>query len=127
MWSTWDRMPLITPEMEPRLYAAITAKCSDLKCARLAIGGTADHIHLLVRLHAPVSVSELVKDIKGASSHLVTHEITPGEFFKWQGNYGALSVGIDGLPRLTAYIENQKQHHATGNTEPLWEQMTESK
>lgn len=58
-------------------------KCRQLKCLPLEIGGVADHV--LTRLHPTVAVAELVKEIKGASSHLVTHQVLPGEFFKWQG------------------------------------------
>ena len=90
VWATWDRLPLITEDMESRLYAAIAAKCRQLKCEPLAINGTEDHIHVLLRLHPTVSVARLVKEVKGASSHLVTHEIKPNEFFKWQGAYGCL-------------------------------------
>jgi len=40
----WDRLPLITPRIEARLYAAITAKCKELKCELIAIGGIEDHV-----------------------------------------------------------------------------------
>jgi len=112
----------VTEAIEPRIYAAIAAKCHELKCTPVAIGGVETHVHLLIRLHAPVSVSKLVKEIKGSSSHLVTHEITPGEFFKWQGSYSAFSVSPEVLLRLKAYIENQKQHHADDDIMPEWEQ-----
>ncbi len=49
VWATWDRLPLITPNIEGRLYAAIAAKCLELKCDMIAIGGIEDHVHLLVR------------------------------------------------------------------------------
>ena len=121
VWATWDRLPLISDEFEQRLYAVIAAKCQELQCIPLAIGGVADHVHLLVRLHAPVSVADLVKNVKGSSSHFVTHEVTPGKFFKWQGSYSAFSVEVASLPRLKEYIANQKQHHAERKTIPEWE------
>jgi len=83
VWATWDRLPFLTPQLEQPIYAAILAKCHELKCEPLAIGGISDHVHLLIRLHTTVAVADLLKDVKGASSHLVTHVITPGEFFKW--------------------------------------------
>jgi len=122
VWATWDRLPLVTEALEPRIYAVIAAKCHEFECTPLAIGGVEEHVHLLARLHAPVSVSKLVKGVKGASSHLITHEVTPGEFFKWQGSYSAFSVSLEALPRLKSYIENQKQHHADKNLIPDWEQ-----
>ncbi len=112
VWATWDRRPLITPQIEPRLYAAITAKCRQLKCEPLAIGGIEDHVHLLTRIHSPISVSHLVKEIKGASSHLIAHEIAPGVFFKWQGAYGAFTLRKSEVPTVRAYILRQKEHHA---------------
>ncbi|MEW6716289.1 MAG: IS200/IS605 family transposase [Chloroflexota bacterium] len=121
VWGTWDRLPLVNAAIEPRLYAAIAAKCRELTCIPLAIGGITDHVHLLVRLHAPISVSELVKGVKGSSSHLVTHEIAPGQFFKWQGSYSAFSVGREALPRLEAYIANRKRHHIASDLLPDWE------
>jgi putative transposase len=112
VWATWDRLPLITPAFESRLYAAIAAKCHELKCDVLAIGGMADHVHLLVRFPTTVAVATLVKEVKGASSHLVTHEIAPNEFFKWQGAYGAFTVSKKDVGSVTAYVKNQKTRHA---------------
>jgi putative transposase len=122
VWATWDRLPLVTPMIEQKVYAMILAKCRSLKCEPLAIGGVSEHVHLLVRLHTTVSVAELLKEVKGASSHLVTHEINPGEFFKWQGTYGAFSIAKSAVPEVKAYIERQAEHHAQGNLWPEWEQ-----
>ena len=119
VWATWDRLPLITPAIEPRLYAAIAEKCRELKCIPLAIGGIADHVHLLVQLHTTVSVARLAKEVKGSTSHLVTHEIAPGQFFKWQGTYGAFTLRKSEVPVVQAYIERQKEHHAVDD---LWEE-----
>ena len=121
VWGTWDRTPLITPELEPRIHACIGAKCRSLRCDVLAIGGTADHVHCLVRIPATLAVAELAKEMKGASSHLATHETESGSLFRWQGTYGAFSVGAAELERVTDYIRRQKEHHAHGNVEPQWE------
>ena len=124
VWATWDRLPLITKEIEPRLYAAVAEKCRELKCVPLAIGGTSNHVHLLLRLHTTVAVATLVKEVKGASSHLVTHEIARGRFFKWQGAYGAFTLRKTDVPTVKAYIEKQEEHHAMPNRlREEWEQM----
>jgi len=121
IWATWDRLPLISPEIEYRLFAAIEAKCRELKCEPLAVNGIEDHVHLLVRFHTSVSVAQLVKEIKGSTSHLVTHEITPDTFFKWQGAYRAFTIRKLDVPRVKIYIENQKQHHAEDRLQINWE------
>jgi REP element-mobilizing transposase RayT len=122
VWATWDRIPLITEDIEPRLYAAIAEKCRALKCVPLAIGGVADHVHLLVRLHTTVSVAGLAKEVKGSTSHLVTHEIAPHRFFKWQGAYSAFTLRKRDVPVVQAYIEKQRERHAVGDLWEEWEQ-----
>ena len=122
VWATWDRLPLITEAIKPRLYAAIAAKCRELKCVPLAIGGIAGHVRVLVGLHTTVAIATLVKEIKGASSHLVTHEIAIGEFFKWQGSYGAFTLRKSEVPNVVAYIERQAEHHAAMDLWEEWEQ-----
>ncbi|MEA3441726.1 MAG: IS200/IS605 family transposase [Chloroflexota bacterium] len=117
VWATWDRLPLISPELEQPIYAAILSKVKKLKCVPIAIGGMSDHIHLLTRLHTTVAVADLMKEVKGSSSHLVTHQIEPGEFFKWQGAYGAFTISKGMLDKVRKYIENQKQHHSDDD---LW-------
>lgn len=114
VWATWERLPLITPEIEPLLYAAIAAKCRDLGAEPLAIGGLSDHVHLLVRFPRSLALATLIQEVKGASSHLVTHRLKPREFFKWQGGYGAFTVSLETLPAVRAYIQNQKKHHSEG-------------
>ncbi|HEX7410107.1 MAG TPA: IS200/IS605 family transposase [Candidatus Binatia bacterium] len=120
VWATWDRMPLLVPAIEQTVYAAVLAKCRQLDCEPLAIGGMADHVHLLVRFPTTLTVADLVKEVKGATSHLVTHEM-PGELFKWQGSYGAFTVSKELVPQLRAYIEGQKQHHGSGGIVEEWE------
>ena len=114
-------MPLIAPNVEWRVYDSIVVKCRELECEAIAIGGTEDHIHLLVQLAPVTSVAGLVQEVKGASSHLMTHQLTPNTFFRWQTSYGALIVDKPGLPRLESYIKHQKTHHQQGRLMPQWE------
>ncbi|TMA24827.1 MAG: hypothetical protein E6J78_19375 [Deltaproteobacteria bacterium] len=51
---------------------------SRVDCVPCAIGGTEDHLHLLTRLHPSTPVARLVAEVKGASSHLLTHRLAPG-------------------------------------------------
>lgn len=114
VWSTWDRLPLITPEVERVVYRCLKAECTDLGAAAIEIGGMDDHVHLLVRVPTTVSVATLVKHLKGASSHLVTHAPAPPDFFKWQGGYGAFTISRWDVPRVQRYIQHQREHHTAG-------------
>ena len=111
VWATWDRLPLITPELQGPIYSCIQAECADLRCEVLAIGGIEDHVHLLVRFPTTVTIAQIAKQVKGASSHLVAQKLDPMAGFKWQGAYGAFTVSRGDLDRVTRYIANQREHH----------------
>ncbi len=121
VWATWDRLPLITPNIQKVVYAAIIKQCEQLKCTVIAIGGIEDHVHLLTGFTSTLTVSNLIKKIKGSSSHLITHEIKPDEFFKWQGSYGAFTVSHEMLDKVANYIRNQEIHHRQKSIIPTWE------
>lgn len=112
VWATWDRLALIEPAWEPRLYGALRSKCTELGCELLAVGSVANHVHVAVRFPPVLSISDLMHDLKGSTSHLVSHEINPGHFFKWMGRYGAFSLRKSDVPDVCDYIERQKIHHA---------------
>ena len=80
-----------------------------------AINGTADHVHVAVNIEPFVTVSELVKDLKGGSSYDVNHELGR-KVLQWQRGYGVVSFGKKNLPWVMKYIANQKEHHAAGTT-----------
>ena len=112
VWSTWDREPSIRDDLQDRLYAAMAKRCNEMNCDLIAIGGIADHVHLLVRLSPSVAIADLVKDVKGACSHLMNHEIQPGGNFRWQGAYGAFSIRGNEVDQVKMYVLNQVSHHA---------------
>ena len=114
VWATWDRQPLLSATLRRSLYACIQQECRDLKGEALAVGGTEDHVHVLVRISAAVSVASLVKQIKGSSSHLATHRVPGAEGFKWQGAYGAFTVSHSEIAMVEQYIRNQEDHHRQG-------------
>ena len=122
IWSTWDRMELIDPVIEPVLYKYIRKKCEENQCWLEAIGGTTDHVHILVRFITSISISKLVHQIKGASSHYIANIYRPENFFKWQGGYSAFTVSPHQLNVVSEYIKNQKQHHYDQTCKNYWEQ-----
>lgn len=125
VWATWDRLPLVTADIQAGLYAAIIAKCKELGCEPLAIGGISDHVHLLIRLSPTVSVSQLVKEVKGSSSHLATHVLNPDSLFKWQGAYSAFTIRKSEVDTVRTYIQNQAAHHATNQLDATFEVFSE--
>ncbi|NJN22555.1 MAG: IS200/IS605 family transposase [Leptolyngbya sp. RL_3_1] len=121
VWATWDRLPLITPEIQEPIYNVIAYECEQMGCRLVAIGGIEDHVHVLAGFPPNLAISDLVKQIKGSSSHCTNHQIKPDAFFKWQGSYGAFTVNLQELEGVAAYIKNQAKHHRQNTQRPNWE------
>jgi len=114
VWATWDRLPLLTGEIRPTVYDCMQAECTGLGVDLVAIGGIEDHVHVLVRTPPSISVSYLVQQLKGVSSHMVNHTIPKDYAFRWQGAYGAFSVSKRLVPLARNYIAHQEEHHRAG-------------
>ena len=125
VWATWDRLPLIKPEMERRIHRYISDVCADDRCDVLAVGGMEDHVHLLVNLSPTISMADLMKHVKGGSLRFVSEDLCPGEWFQWQGHYGAFSVSARDKEKVISYIRNQKEHHSAGTLWPDAEEPSE--
>ena len=117
VWSTWDRHPILAEDLKRPVFACIKAECDKLGATLIAIGGPADHVHVLVRIPTTVSVAALVKQLKGSSSHLVNHCLGREARFQWQEGYGAFTVSKSVGPAVRAYIQKQEEHHRLGTTE----------
>ncbi|MCA1827106.1 MAG: IS200/IS605 family transposase [Myxococcales bacterium] len=111
VWGTSGRAKTMVGKIERTVKAAVATKCSELRSPALAIGGTDDHMHLLVRLHPTVAVARLVGEVKGASSFAIA-VVGDRCDFGWQAGYGAFSVSADDVRAVESYVLNQRQHHA---------------
>jgi REP element-mobilizing transposase RayT len=125
VWATWDRLPIITPEIERRLFRNIESEAARHGCAVLALNGTEDHVHLLVTIPATVTIANLVREMKGVSSHFVNDELDSAGQFKWQGSYGALTVSRWDVDQIVAYVKGQKEHHGANDLRQDLEQTFE--
>lgn len=111
VFSTKNREPLITADIEARLYAFIGGIVRDLGCTLLAINGMRDHVHLLIRYRADLSHSDMMQQIKGRSSKWFNETFPERGHFSWQEGYGGFTVSKSVVPDVDAYIARQKEHH----------------
>ena len=81
VFSTKDRRPMITPEVEPELYAYLAGTAKNLDSPCLAAGGTSNHVHLLISQSKNIALSHLMEEIKKSSS-------------KWIKTKGADACGV---------------------------------
>jgi REP element-mobilizing transposase RayT len=111
VFSTKGRVPFIGASHRDRLYEYMGGIISGERGILLAAGGMPDHVHLLARFRASVSVSEMLKMIKGRSSHWMNRLPDLGYRFDWQEGYAAFSVSESQIAAVRRYIQTQEQHH----------------
>jgi REP element-mobilizing transposase RayT len=111
VFSTKERRPMITPELQSRLLQYMGGISRENKIKLISAGGVADHVHLLISMPATISVSKAMQLIKGGSSKWIHETFAEQRKFEWQEGYGAFSIGISEVERTVKYINNQAEHH----------------
>lgn len=113
VFSTRGRRNLVEPEIEPTLFAYMGGTLKNLGSPCLAIGGTANHVHLLIALSKKSALSEVVGELKKSSSKWIKSKGKAYAQFSWQDGYGAFSIGQSSVATLKQYIARQKERHKT--------------
>ena len=111
VFSTKNRADLITPDVEPDLFAYLSGTLKQLESRCVAAGGTANHVHLLVSLSKNHALSAVIGELKRSSSKWVKTKGPQFRDFGWQDGYGAFSIGESNVGALKKYIARQKEHH----------------
>ena len=104
VWSTKNREPIMTSDLRERLWPYLGGIAKENKIKALAIGGTTDHVHMLLSLPATLSVAKAIQLLKGNSSKWIHETFPKMRSFEWQQGYGAFSIGISAVdsPSLTS-------------------------
>ncbi len=110
VFSTQGRLPLIGKAIRPELFAYLGGIVKATGGAVITVGGTADHVHLVVRLPARAPVADIVRVVKANSSKWMNGRIKISKF-GWQRGYGAFSVSQSALPLVIEYVRKQERHH----------------
>ncbi|MFN5517579.1 MAG: IS200/IS605 family transposase [Bacteroidota bacterium] len=111
VFSVKGRQNLISKNWKEELYKYICGIVNGKEQKVYAIGGVADHIHILVSIKPTIALSDLVRDIKANSSKWINEKGFIKGKFQWQEGFGAFSYAHSQLDIIIAYINNQEQHH----------------
>ncbi len=111
VFSTRGRAPLIADIIRDDLQAYPGGILRELRAVPIAIGGTADHVHVLTRLPAELAVADCLRILKTNSSRWVKEKWPERRSFGWQGGYGAFSVSESSRSKVIRYIQEQARHH----------------
>ena len=105
------RYPQLTNQHQKQIHAYLAGKAKENECYINAIGGTDDHIHILININPKYSISDIAKILKGSSSHYINEKKISYTHFEWQTGYGAFSVSQSNLSKVIDYIRSQAEHH----------------
>lgn len=102
---------MILPDITTDLYSYVGGVIRGEKGRLLKMGGTQDHVHILASFHPAVSVSDMLRRMKGNTSKWLNENRRLPVRFSWQRGYGAFSVSESMVDVVSKYIENQESHH----------------
>jgi REP element-mobilizing transposase RayT len=111
VFSTKNRQPLISQEIEEELFKYICGTAKNLKCPVIKINGVEDHIHLLLQFGKKMAICDLISEIKSSSSRWIKTKGDQYRHFSWQSGYGTFAVARPRIDTVIRYIAKQKEHH----------------
>ena len=84
-----------------------------------------EHVHALIDLPTGMSIEEVVKLLKGSSSHWINENKLLRGRFSWGRGYGAFSVSHSQVDQVAAYVATQEEHHRKRNFAQEFEAFVE--
>jgi REP element-mobilizing transposase RayT len=111
VFSTSERRPFLSEAIRPDAHAYMGGILRQLNAVPIAIGGTSNHVHLMTRLPADLSLADCLRVVKTNSSRWIKERWPERRLFSWQGGYGAFTVSESNRGAVIRYIQDQEQHH----------------
>src|SRR6266542_3202598 len=109
VFSTKDRRLFLRDSWRAKMHEYLGGTVRGLGGIPEAVGGVADHVHLLVGLKATHCLADFMRELKKASS-IWASENHDSEF-AWQEGYAAFTVSYTHREAVVEYIRDQVTHH----------------
>jgi REP element-mobilizing transposase RayT len=100
IWATKERTQLIHENIEKRIHDNLYKEFTECGCPVRIINGMPDHIHSLFLLNPKKAITDVIKQVKGATSHWANEQNLIAEKFGWQTGYAAYSVSESQLEKV---------------------------
>jgi len=121
VWSTKERFPYMKEKQRIKIIHHLNLKFEELDCNVRIINGTENHLHTLFLLNQNKSIKEILKNVKGETSHWINQNEFYNTKFAWQIGYGAFSVSESVVSEVEKYIKNQQAYHRKMSFQEEWE------
>lgn len=124
VWSTYNRIPYLDKCLWDNLHNQMKDVISNSRGNVHAIGGVEDHIHILMETPKDKSLSDLIRDLKVASTHwLKTVDRSKFRDFEWQTGYSASTISYSSIENVKGYIDRQEEHHRHQTYQTEWDEF----
>ena len=105
------RESLSAPAWQPHFHAYIAKSLNERGHHAIAVGGTANHVHILLDYSGKELISEMIRDLKVSSTNYANKHRICQHRFLWQPGYGCFSVSATNKDAVVNYIRHQNEHH----------------
>mgnify|MGYP004447813809 FL=1 len=113
----------INPDESGRLFAYMIGVLIKNDCIVLAINGIPNHIHILLSLSSSKALSDVIRDLKRASSHWMKESGRYPIFKGWSKEFASFSLSYTHKDAVASYIQNQQEHHKELNFESEYQNL----
>jgi len=103
----------IPEQHEKELYAYILGIVNNKKSKLYRIGGTENHLHLLIDIHPTFALSDFMRELKEHSSKWLAQNPNFPDFEGWAVSFAGFTYNLSDKQMIINYIKNQKEHHKT--------------
>jgi putative transposase len=112
VWCPKYRRPVLVKAVERRLRELLAEKAEELQATIVALEVMPDHVHMFIETDPRWSISQLTRQFKGFTSHVLRNEF-PSLRSRlptlWSRSYFAGSCGAVTEATVRRYIEEQKR------------------
>jgi putative transposase len=109
VFGTKNHGQTLSANKRDELFKYVSGILNNKKCHLYQINGVEDHIHIVTHLHPSIALSDLVKDIKLATTKFIKERNLFINFNGWQD--ACLPVGRDMEHLRTPSIESQRLYN----------------
>ena len=111
VFTTKNQRNSISRDVRGRLFPYLRGIVRNIGGSLPAVGGTANHVHMLLGLPPTLCVSDAMRLVKTNSSKWIRETFPTHGMFGWQTGYAAFTVSGSVAARVKQYIEGQEEHH----------------
>ncbi|MCF7808634.1 MAG: IS200/IS605 family transposase [Candidatus Marinimicrobia bacterium] len=111
VWATKKREKCLTRDIRDVIFKHIHQNALDKGIYMDSASGSSEHVHCLFRIRNDQMIQDVMRMIKGESSHWINKHNLIGRKFAWQKEYLTISVSESQVKGVRKYVQEQQAHH----------------